>query len=213
MNRREAFRRLMTFAAGSPLLDRDAAAQAAGDDVNGPVNVHEFEAIAKRKMNKLAYDFIAGGVEDELTLQANRAAYKRVFLSPRVMVDVSEVDTSLEILGMKLDTPIVIAPTGGKNLVLPNAETVVARAASKTNTLICTATGVEKLLDESQPVKWWSNTTGQASKSSAPSYARRVEALGAQAIVVTVDNQHLPNRDPNTRNASGYGTIDRRIPH
>ena len=78
MNRREAFRRLMAFAAGSPLL-----AQSAGDDVNGPVNVHEFEAVARRKMNKLAYDFIAGGVEDELTLQANRAAYKRVVLLPR----------------------------------------------------------------------------------------------------------------------------------
>src|SRR4030095_5990480 len=139
----------MTFAAGSPLL-----AQTAADDINGPVNVHEFEQIARRKLNKLAYDFIAGGVEDELTLEANRAAYKRVFLSPRVMVDVSKVDMSTEILGMKLDAPIIIAPTGGKNLVMPNAETVVARAAVKSNTLICTATGVEKLLEDSQPVKW-----------------------------------------------------------
>src|SRR5258706_15099478 len=135
MNRREAFRRLMAFAAGSPLL-----AQSADDDVNGPVNVHEFEEVAKRKMNKLAYDFIAGGVEDELTLQANRAAYTRVFLVPRVMVDVSNVDTSTEILGMKLDAPIIIAPTGGKNLGMPNAETVVARAARKSNTVSCTAT-------------------------------------------------------------------------
>jgi hypothetical protein len=67
MNRREAFRRMMIFAAGSPLF-----AQSTDDEVNGPVNVHEFEAVAKRKMNKLAYDFIAGGVEDELTLRANR---------------------------------------------------------------------------------------------------------------------------------------------
>jgi hypothetical protein len=212
MNRREAFRRLMTFAAGSPLLARHADAQAAGDDVNGPVNVHEFEAIAKRKLNKLAYDFIAGGVEDELTLQANRAAYKRLFLSPRAMVDVSEVDTSLEILGMRLDAPIVIAPTGGKNLVLPNAETVVARAASKTNTLICTATDVEKLLDESQPVKWWSNTTGQATKTAASSYARRVEDIGAKAIVVTVDNQYQSNRDRNNRKSFRLRLYEQRRP-
>jgi isopentenyl diphosphate isomerase/L-lactate dehydrogenase-like FMN-dependent dehydrogenase len=212
MNRREAFRRLMTFAAGSPLLARHAAAQPAGEDVNGPVNVHEFEQIAKRKLTKLAYDFIAGGVEDELTLQANRAAYKRVFLSPRVMVDVSEVDTSLEILGMKLDAPIVIAPTGGKNLVMPNAETVVARAAVKTNTLICTATGVEKLLDESQPVKWWSNTTGHPTKTAASSYARRVEDIGAKAIVVTVDNQYQSNRDRNNRNHFDYGYMSTGVP-
>ena len=200
MNRREAFRSLLAFAAGSPLL-----AQAADEDANGPVNVHEFEAIARRKLNKLAYDFIAGGVEDELTLEANRAAYKRVFLVPRVMVDVSKVDMSTEILGMKLEAPIIIAPTGGKNLVMPNAETVMARAASKSNTLICTATGVEKLLDESQPVKWWSNTTGQATKTAASSYARRVEDIGAKAIVVTVDNQYKSNSDRNNRNRFEYG--------
>jgi len=190
----------MAFAAGSPLL-----AQSADDDVNGPVNVHEFEAVARRKMNKLAYDFIAGGVEDELTLQANRAAYKRVVLLPRVMVNVEKVDTATEILGMKLDAPILIAPTGGKNLVMPNAESVMARAAVKSNTLICTATGVEKLLDESQPVKWWSNTIGLPDKSSAASYARRVEDLGAKGIVVTVDNQYLSNRDRNNRNRFDYG--------
>jgi len=212
MNRREAFQRLMTFAAGSPLIARQAAAQTGGDDINGPVNVHEFEAVAKSKMNKLAYDFIAGGVEDELTLEANRAAYKRVFLSPRVMVDVSKVDMSTEILGMKLDAPIIIAPTGGKNLVMPNAETVVARAAVKSNTLICTATGVEKLLEDSQPVKWWSNTTGQATKTAAASYARRVEDIGAKAIVVTVDNQYQSNRDRNNRNRFDYGYMSSGVP-
>jgi 4-hydroxymandelate oxidase len=207
MNRREAFRRMMIFAAGSPLL-----AQSADDDVNGPVNVHEFEAVAKRKMNKLAYDFIAGGVEDELTLRANRDAYSHVALIPRVMVDVSTVDTSVELLGMKLDSPIVIAPSGGKNLVIPNAETLVARAAAASKTLICTATGVEKLLDEAQPVKWWSNTIGHPTKSAASSYARRVEDLGAKGIVITVDNQYLSNRDRNNRNHFDYGYMQTGVP-
>jgi isopentenyl diphosphate isomerase/L-lactate dehydrogenase-like FMN-dependent dehydrogenase len=198
---------MMLFAAGSPLL-----AQSADDDVNGPVNVHEFEAVARRKLNKLAYDFIAGGVEDELTLRANRDAYTHVGLIPRVMVDVSTVDTSLELLGMKLDAPIVIAPSGGKNLVIPNAETVVARAAVASKTLICTATGVEKLLDEAQPVKWWSNTTGHPTKSAASSYARRVEDLGAKGIVVTLDNQYLSNRDRNNRNHFDYGYMQTGVP-
>ena len=60
MTRREAFRLLMGFAAGSPLFAQGAP----DEDVNGPVNIHEFEEIAKRKLHKLAYDFIAGGVED-----------------------------------------------------------------------------------------------------------------------------------------------------
>jgi isopentenyl diphosphate isomerase/L-lactate dehydrogenase-like FMN-dependent dehydrogenase len=197
----------MSFTAASPLL-----AQIAADDVNGPVNVHEFEAVAKSKMNKMAYDFIAGGVEDELTLRANREAYKHVALVPRVMVDVTKVDMSTEILGIKLDAPILIAPSGGKNLVMPNAESVMARAALKTNTLICTATGVEKLLDDAQPLKWWTNTTGHPDKGAASSYARRMEDLGAKGIVVTVDNQYLSNRDRNNRNRFDYGYMQSGAP-
>jgi 4-hydroxymandelate oxidase len=212
MNRREAFRGMMMFAAGSPLLTRYAQAQSTEDDVNGPVNVHEFEAVAKRKLDKLAYDFIAGGVEDELTLKANRAAYTRVAIVPRVMVDVSEVDTSIELLGMRLDAPIIIAPSGGKNLVMPNADSVVARAALASKTLICTATGAEKLLDDSPQLKWWTNTTGHPSKSSASSYARRVEDAGAKGIVVTVDNQYQSNRDRNNRNHFDYGYMRSGVP-
>ena len=115
MNRREAFRNLMALAAGSPLL----AQTNPGDDLMGPVNVHEFEAVAKRKMNKLAYDFIAGGVEDEQTLRANREAFDRVFLAPRFMADVSNIDLRVKLLGIEFESPIMIAPTGGKNLVMP----------------------------------------------------------------------------------------------
>lgn len=211
MNRREAFHQLMAFAAGSPLLTRYALGQSADDDVMGPVNVHEFEQVAKRKMNKLAYDFIAGGVEDELTLQTNRAAYRRVAIIPRVMVDVSTVDTSIELFGMKLPAPIVIAPSGGKNLVMPNAETVVARAAAASKTLICTATGAEKV-NESQSLNWWTNTTGHPNKAAASSYARRVEDSGAKGIVVTVDNQYQSNRDRNNRNHFDYGYMGSGVP-
>jgi 4-hydroxymandelate oxidase len=208
MNRREACRLLMGFAAGSPLF----AQAAADEDVNGPVNVHEFEEIAKRKLHKLAYDFIAGGVEDELTLRANRDAYKKVFLVPRSMVDVSTVDTSLELMGVKLEAPIIIAPTGGKNLVLPDADTVVAQAAAASKTLICTSTGVRKLMEEGKPISWWSNTTGQPTKSAAASYARRVEDGGAKGIVVTVDNQYQSNRDRNNRNRFDYSYMQSGVP-
>ncbi|MCC6389541.1 MAG: hypothetical protein IT167_02975, partial [Bryobacterales bacterium] len=72
MNRRAAFRSLMGLAAASPLFAQNPPE----DDVTGPVNIHEFEAVARRKLHKMAYDFIAGGVEDELTVRANREAYK-----------------------------------------------------------------------------------------------------------------------------------------
>src|SRR5579864_1083167 len=69
------------------------------DGVMGPANVMEFEAIAKTKLSKWGYDYIATGVEDEVTLRANRAAFNRVWLRRRAMVDVTHIDTTLEILG------------------------------------------------------------------------------------------------------------------
>ncbi|MBI3279669.1 MAG: alpha-hydroxy-acid oxidizing protein [Acidobacteria bacterium] len=212
MNRREAFRLLIGFAAGSPLWPQEAGPAGAEEDVAGPVNVHEFEAVAKRKLHKMAYDFIAGGVEDELTLRANREAFRHWFLVPRSMADVSNVDSSCKLFGLTLESPILIAPTGGKNLVLPGADEVVARAALATKTVVCTGTGTQKLLDEGKPLMWWTNTIGHATKSAAAGYARRVEDQGAKAIVVTVDNQYQSNRDRNNRNRFDYGYMSTGVP-
>src|SRR3954471_7995316 len=186
MNRRDAFKSLLAFSAASPLYSQTVS----DDDLMGPINVHEFEAVAKKKLHKMAYDFIAGGVEDELTLQANRAAYAKYFLVPRVMVDVSTVDLSSELFGIKLQAPILIAPSGGKNLVLPDADQVVAKAALAQKTLICSATGVQKLMEAGEPLNWWTNSTGQATKAQAAGFARRVEDQGCKGIVITVDNQY-----------------------
>ena len=205
MRRRTALGNLLGFAAASPLY-------AAAEDVNTPVNIHEFEEIAKRKLHKMAYDFIAGGVEDELTLRANRAAYERVFLVPRFMVDVSNVSTNVELLGMKLDSPVIIAPTGGKNLVLPRADEVVAQAALNSNTLICSGTGVQKILADGKPLLWWSNTIGLPDKKSTQGYARRVEDGGGKGIVLTVDNAYQSNRDRNNRNRFDYGYMESGVP-
>lgn len=208
MNRRHAFRSLLGFVSASPLLPQTAVP----DDVLGPVNVHEFEEAAKRKLHKLAFDFIAGGVEDEQTLRANRAAYEHWYLVPRVMTDVSNVDTSVTLFGAKVPSPILVAPTGGKNLVLPNAESIVAKACASSKTLFCTGSGAERATEDADGVNWWSNTIGQPTKDQAVSYARRMEDRGAKAITVTVDNQYQSNRDRNNRNRFDYGYMGTGVP-
>ncbi|MCC6589774.1 MAG: alpha-hydroxy-acid oxidizing protein [Bryobacterales bacterium] len=205
LSRRSAFRSLAALAAGSPLFSQT-------EDVNTPVNVHEFEEIAKRKLHKLAYDFIASGAEDERTLRANREAFDRVFLLPRVMIDVSEIDTSSTFLGIRHEFPIFVAPTGGKNLVIPNADETVAAAALNKKIAICTATGTQKLIEEGKPVVWWTNLIGTPDKRSAETYARRVEDQGAQAIVLTVDNPYQSNRDRNNHNRFDYAYMQTGVP-
>jgi len=207
MNRRELVRNLVGLAAGSPLLPAEVP-----DELMGPVNVHEFEEVAKRKMHKLAYDFIAGGVEDEYTLRANREAYGKFALRPRVMTDVSNVSLEVDLLGMKLASPILIAPTGGKNLVIESADEKVAAAALASKTLICSATGVQKILEQGEPLLWWSNTIGAATKAQARGYARRIEDGGGRAITLTVDNQYQSNRDRNNRNRFDYGYMQTGVP-
>jgi isopentenyl diphosphate isomerase/L-lactate dehydrogenase-like FMN-dependent dehydrogenase len=227
LNRRAALRHLLSLVAGSPLL---AAAQSPpggfpdkkggtwypptyADDVMGPVNLHEFEPIARQKLHKLAFDFIAGGVEDEVTLRANRESLENLRLVPRVMVDVSTVDTSVELLGRKLDYPILLSPTGGKNLVLPDADMICARAAAQTKTIYGVAGApVEKLADEGLELTFWRNTTGQDTRERAQGFARRCEDDGAHAILVTVDNQYQSNRERNNRNRFDYGYMSTGVP-
>ena len=67
-----------------------------------PVNVHEFMAIAAKNVSKAVFDYASGGAEDDMTLQGNLEAYRRTTLRRRVMVDVSKIDTSVEVLGQKL---------------------------------------------------------------------------------------------------------------
>ena len=226
INRRRALQNLTALFAGSPILAAQTAARAArpaesgdadlpvyADEVMVPVNLHEVEAIAKEKMHKLAYDFIAGGVEDEVTLRANRESLERLRLRPRVMVDVSNVDPSVALLGRKLPYPILLSPTGGKNLVIPGADLICARAAAKTDTDYGVGgLPVDKLEDEGIKVNWWSNTTGQESKERAQSYARRTEDNGARGIIVTVDNQYQSNRDRNNRNRFDYSYMGTGVP-
>jgi isopentenyl diphosphate isomerase/L-lactate dehydrogenase-like FMN-dependent dehydrogenase len=213
LSRRSALQSLVTLAAGSPLWGQKPPAprrRTAEADVLGPVNIHEFEEIARRRMHKLAYDFIAGGAEDEVTLRANREAYGRVFFVPRVMVDVSNIDYSLDLLGLRLESPILIAPTGGKNLVMPGADEVVAQAALATRTLMCAAAGPEKAAK--QGLNWWTNTTGHRTKEACARYAQGAERLGAKGIVLTADNPYQSNRDRNVRNKFDFAYMSRGVP-
>jgi isopentenyl diphosphate isomerase/L-lactate dehydrogenase-like FMN-dependent dehydrogenase len=221
INRRQALHSLFSFAAASPLWSQLAFAQQPtrtiypptySEEVMGPVNLHEMEDVAKKKIHKLAYDFIAGGVEDEITLRANREALTRIQLRPRVMVDVSRIDHSLELLGRKMEYPIILAPTGGKELVIEDGDLTAAKGAAATKTIyVVGSSGFKRDLGEGAP-QWWQNTIGQSTKEAAQGYAKRSQDAGASAICVTVDNQYQSNRERNNRNKFDYGYMATGVP-
>jgi isopentenyl diphosphate isomerase/L-lactate dehydrogenase-like FMN-dependent dehydrogenase len=173
-----------------------------------PVNVHEIAAIAAKNVSKAVYDYASGGAEDDSTLLGNLEAYRRVTLRRRVMVDVSKVDTSLDLLGQKLASPIMIAPAS-KNRVVPQGDKMAAIGAKDAKTIYGIVGNahafIEDLTKANQAPMWMASTLGDTNKNDAQTWAKRNEDAGATWLSVTVDHPYTPNRDNNIRNGfPGY---------
>ncbi|KAJ6932827.1 hypothetical protein NC651_008296 [Populus alba x Populus x berolinensis] len=100
------------------------------------VNVNEFQELARQALPKMYYDFYAGGAEDGHTLKKNVQEFQRIILLPRVLVDVSTIALSTNILGYTISSPIMIAPTSMHKLAHPEGELATARAAAACNTIM-----------------------------------------------------------------------------
>jgi 4-hydroxymandelate oxidase len=104
------------------------------------INVDDFEAAARERLEPGAYGYIAGGAGDEHTLRQNRAAFERWELRPRVLVDVSTVSTRTTVLGTEVALPVLVAPTAFQRLAHPEGEAATARAAAAAGTIMTLAT-------------------------------------------------------------------------
>ena len=85
-----------------------------------PVNIYEYEAIAKERLDQGDYDFIAGAATDEITLRRTRAVFDSIMMKPRMMVDVSQRDLSTTVLGNKIDFPVMLDPAGNHGAAHPD---------------------------------------------------------------------------------------------
>src|SRR5690349_18109889 len=112
-------------AASSCATSRRAAAA-----VTRAWSIEDLRRIARRRLPRAVFDFYDGGAEDEATLRANRAAFERVRLAPRTLVDVTRVDTSTALLGGRSALPIAIGPTGAPGFGWPLGDIGIARAAA-----------------------------------------------------------------------------------
>src|SRR5499427_1451691 len=99
------------------------------------INVFDFEPVMRQNVPPAHFGYMASGIDDEVTLRANREGFLKFQLRPRRLVDVSKVDMSVDILGVKYDTPIVIAPVGGQKAFYVGGEVDVAKAAKVGNHL------------------------------------------------------------------------------
>jgi 4-hydroxymandelate oxidase len=223
--RREALRRLALFAAGSqaPVWSQNAQQRPGAiypptysEDVMTPVNVHEIEAVARKKLHPLVYDYIAGGSAGEQTLECNSQAFRHLQLRRRVGNDVRRIDTSLELLGKKLPFPILLGPggSGAKNLVLQDGDQITAKAAGHSKAVYLTgpANWMKPLQASSEAPIWWASSLGFRTKAIAESFCKRAEDAGASAISITVDYPYGAPRDRNIRNKFDEAWLQTGIP-
>ncbi|HEX6544794.1 MAG TPA: alpha-hydroxy-acid oxidizing protein, partial [Bryobacteraceae bacterium] len=99
------------------------------DELATCINLDDFEAPARARMSKMAYEYLASGSADEITLAANREAFAKIKLLPRYLIDVSRIDTSLELFGRRHEFPVLLAPTGYHKLFHPQGELETVRGA------------------------------------------------------------------------------------
>jgi isopentenyl diphosphate isomerase/L-lactate dehydrogenase-like FMN-dependent dehydrogenase len=170
-----------------------------------PINVFEYESLAQTKMDPAYWNFYQGGSDDEVTLRANRVAFERIRLRPRVLVDVSAgvLDIRTTVLGAPVSMPVLIAPTALHCMAHPEGECATAQAAGKAGTLMVASTVATRTLEDiaiaaSGPL--WFQLYIYPSFEVAEKLVRRAEAAGYRAIVLTVDLPFLGNRERDRRN-------------
>ncbi|NNK91220.1 MAG: alpha-hydroxy-acid oxidizing protein [Acidimicrobiia bacterium] len=162
------------------------------------------EGLAKGNLTPGTYDYYAGGADDELTLADNVAAWQRMRLRPRVLRDVSEVDTATTVLGTPVSMPVLVAPTAYHKLAHPEGEIATARAAAGADTLMIASTLATTSLEDiaaSIAAPRWFQLYVHRDQGMTESLIERAVGAGYEAIVLTVDLAVLGHRPRDERNA------------
>ena len=167
------------------------------------VSVFDYEAAAREKLPKTAYDYYRSGANDEITLHENHAAYERIQLHPRVLIDISNPDLSTTVLGQDVAMPILVAPTAFHRLAHPEGEVATARAAGEANTIMMLSTLSNSSFEEVMPEATgpvWFQLYVYKDREATLSLVQRAESSGCTAIALTVDAQVWGRRERDIKN-------------
>jgi 4-hydroxymandelate oxidase len=162
------------------------------------INVFDFEPVMRQNVPPAHFGYMASGIDDEVTLRANREGFLKFQLRPRRLVDVSKVDMSVNILGVKYSSPIMLCPVGGHAAYNADSEPGVARAAKAGDHLMIlstqTSTGVEDVVKaRGGPI--WMQLYATNKFEVAAHHIKRAETAGCTAVAVTVDRSGGRNQE------------------
>ncbi len=202
-----ARRRLLNFLLASPLLGGAAAFADEGDPlirrIDDALNVFDFEAVAKRTLPPAHWGYLATGVDDELTIKANRDGFTKFAIRARRMVDVSNVDMGLTLFGQRYDSPIFLCPVSSQRAFHAEGEVGAAKAARKGNHLqllsTLTSLPIEEVLAARGGSGLWYQLYATDQFDVTTQVLKRVHAAGVPAVAITVDLNGGSNRETSAR--------------
>jgi len=169
-----------------------------------PVNIAEYEKHAMSKLPKNAFDYYASGANDMITLRENRAAFSRLRLMPKILVDVSSLNTETTVLGDKVSSPICIAPSAMQKMAHPDGELATARANYRHKGLMIlsswSTTALEEVAQAAPEGLRWFQLYVYKDREVTLDLIKRAERAGYKALAITVDTPQLGRREADIKN-------------
>ncbi len=171
------------------------------------VNLADFEVLARQRISPMAWAYLCGAAGDELTLKWNREAFSRIRLRPRVLVDVSRLDTRVELFGQELPFPILLAAVAYHRLFHPEGEAATARGAGAAGATMIVSTAATTAIEDiaaaaTRPL--WFQLYVQRDRGFTRALVERAQSAGCRALCLTVDTPVAGARD---REAKAHFTL------
>ncbi|CAM9541877.1 unnamed protein product [Pylaiella littoralis] len=168
------------------------------------ISLDDFQRKAKLVLGKALYEYVASGTDDEQTLSENRQGFKRIFLVPRIMRDVSEIDLHVDVFGQRLSMPVFISPAGVHKLMHPAGECATARACEAAGTLMGVSqhatVSLEDVAAAAPRCARWFQLYILKDRVLTADILRRAERAGYSAVCLTVDSVRFGSREADWRN-------------
>lgn len=173
-------------------------------DLGQIYNLHDFEFVAKNTMEKTAWAYYSSGADDELALRNNHLSYQKIYFKPRILVDVSQIDLSITMLGTKTSAPFYITATALGKLGHKDGETVLTRAAAKQNVIQMIPTlascSFDEIMDAAEPGQTqWFQLYVNSDREVTKNIVQHAEKRGIKGLFITVDAPQLGRREKDMR--------------
>ena len=199
--RRQAIAQFSAFLAASPLARGQQPPPALADrapSLEEVTSIFDFEPIARQKVPRAAYDYVVGGIDGEFSIRRNRKAFDYVSIVPSPLTAVTKPDTGIELFGIRMPYPILVAPTGSQGRMHPEGELAMHQGATAAEALMIVSSAssfpIEKIAPAAKGPLWFQLYATDTPEGTQERVERAQDA-GCRAVCLTADTQYYSHRE------------------